>query len=403
MTRSRGSSSASALIIQFVCAILFIFFSFVYLYGFQGDLMQLTQHIVSGGRTTYRVLLFPLIITATLMMLGYLVGRFARYPVRFMAMAWLPSFVMLGWITGFDLSPLDSTPSAGLSTYIVLLLVFLPATFLLRQLIPPRHDKSALHELLWPNMLLMALGMVFTCIIGNTNLVLHYELRACRLAAEGEYDRVVAGELRNEHPSRRMMSLRMYILGRQGRLGDELFRFPDNYGGVAVLPSLCDTLLQQNLPVLVNEHLGRFPVHDMDGTRFLLYAAGDSVVSSHLREYLLSSLLLDGRLSQFADSLLVYYGHRGESFNPVCPKQKNRQQLEEPIRIVTLPRHYAEALILYAYQMEHPRAVVTDTLMEREYEEFLLSSETGEAPGGKNRFKPTYWYYYHHKLIQKEW
>ena len=364
--------------------------------------MQLTQHLVSGGRTTYRVLLFPCLITGILTVLGYLVGRFARFPVRFRALAWLPSFVLLGWITGFNLSPLDDTPQTGLTTYLVLLLVFFLATFLLKQFIEPRHEKSALHELLWPNMLLMVLGVVFTCLIGNTNLFFHYELRTCRLAAEGDYERVLASELKDEHPSRRMMSLRMYVLSRQGKLGDELFRFPGNLGGEAVLPSLRDTLLYQNLPALVKQHLGRFPMHDMDGTRFLLYAAGDTLVSASLREYLLSSLLLDGHLAQFVDSLVAYYGPKEEAEADVRPGHKNRQQSKEPVRLTALPRHYAEALVLYAHREPHPKAVLEDSLMQREYEDFLPSLQAKEATDSVARFKETYWYYYHHKVIQKE-
>lgn len=403
MSRSRRSDTPAALFIRVVCAILFIFFSFVYLYGFQGDMMQLTQHLVSGGRTTYRVLLFPWLITGTLSVLGYLTGRFARYPLRYRAMAWLPSFVVLGCLTGFNLSPLDDTPTTGLVTYLVLLLVFLLATFLLRQSIEPRHDKSAIQELLWPNILLMVVGMVLTCIIGNTNLVLHYELRTGRLASEGEYERVVVSELNNEHPSRRMMSLRMYALGNQGKLGDELFRFPGNLGGEDVLPSLRDTLLHHNLPALVKEHLGRFPLHDMNGTSFLLYATGDTLVSAPLREYLLSSLLLDGLLSQFADSLVAYYGPKEESKADVRPKQKVRQQAKETVRLTALPRHYGEALVLYARQEEHPKAVLEDSLMQREYEDFLATLQDEEVADDVARFKGTYWYYYHHKVIQKEW
>ena len=41
--------------------------------------------------------------------------------------------------------------------------------------------------------------------------------------------------------------------------------------------------------------------------------------------------------------------------------------------------------------------------MQREYEDFLATLQDEEVADDVARFKGTYWYYYHHKVIQKEW
>ena len=48
---------------KFMCAIVFILFTFIYLYFFQADLLFMIQHVLSGGATHYNRTIGTFIIT----------------------------------------------------------------------------------------------------------------------------------------------------------------------------------------------------------------------------------------------------------------------------------------------------------------------------------------------------
>ena len=52
-----------------LCAVLFITFTFTYLYFYQADVMMATQHLLSGGQTHYERTIGAVLITVALYVL----------------------------------------------------------------------------------------------------------------------------------------------------------------------------------------------------------------------------------------------------------------------------------------------------------------------------------------------
>ena len=402
MKRNRRHHTSTSLFISIVCYLIFFTFSFLYLYGVQGEMMQLTQHLISGGRTAYRALLFSSLLTLFLSLQAFLLDYFIRYSIRVKALAWIPSFMVLGWLTDVNLTLYDEVIVPTSTWYFLLfLLCYVALTILFGHRMEPRHKPSALQEVLCPNILIMVLGMILTCSVGNTDQRLHHELRMERYACEGDYVRFMESEHKNTTVSPRIMSLRMYVLSRQEMLGDHLFHLPGNLGGSYVLPSLLDSMSCYNMPARVKEHLGMFPLHDMDDIEFLQYATRDTLATAALRDYLLCAYLLDRNLEAFTDSLIAFRGPKKKAEVPVQKKtSKGKSTPIEPVHFSTLPRHYAEALVLYAQSSDMPKAVLDDEVVVKEFRTFTscLQGETDSLD--IKHYKDTYWYYHHFPISE---
>ena len=73
MNRSRRDKNSSTLSIRLMCAIVFVVFSFYWLYFFQADMMMMTQHVLSHGMTRYHPLLGTVLITLVLWAIQFIV------------------------------------------------------------------------------------------------------------------------------------------------------------------------------------------------------------------------------------------------------------------------------------------------------------------------------------------
>ena len=64
--RNQRSSSRHT---EWVCLLVFVVFTFVYLYFYQADVLAAGQHVLSGGQTHYRRLVGAVLITLVLLIL----------------------------------------------------------------------------------------------------------------------------------------------------------------------------------------------------------------------------------------------------------------------------------------------------------------------------------------------
>lgn len=395
--------------INVACCLLFLFVGSVYLYFFQGDLMSMTQHILSHGRTTYHQDVYTVIIMSVLVVIGIVISRYVFLPIRARALAWFPSCWFLGLLTRVSLNvPGIQTEMVSLWWFVISGILYFLAVVLMHLYNQNRNENSSFSTLLAPNLALMFLSFCFVFATGNTDRHIHDELRLEKAAANGDYDEVIRLTDKNRHLTRPMMYLRAYALSSQDKLGDELFSHPALLGSDALLPQLIDSLRPHNFPRLMRVHLGGMPLHDMSTTNFLRYLARDSLCSDRSRQYLLCALLLDGRLDEFRDSLASFYIPKDtlSQFDQLLKNRKpwNRKTTidTKTISIPNLPRHYAEALTLENILSPSPIPVLTpernsvnmivepsDTTFRTDYQNFLQDSI------GQN-FTKTYWYYYQH-------
>ena len=86
-----------------MCAILFLCFSFLYLYEYQADVLAVAQHVLSDGQTHYNRTIGAVLITAVLYLLQIGVYAVTKLSKRTHAMTYFPSLLILAIIT--DISP----------------------------------------------------------------------------------------------------------------------------------------------------------------------------------------------------------------------------------------------------------------------------------------------------------
>lgn len=159
------------------------------------------------------------------------------------------------------------------------------------------------------------------------------------------------------------------------------------------------------MPALMRQHLGGFPIHDMNALNYLRYKTTDSLASDPVKQYLLCALLLERRLPEFVDSLISFYVPKDTLLALTKPKKtfgKTKKQALPPIQLYDLPRHYAEALILYSHQHTHPRAIYVDDQRLSSFLSFYRAYtnrklQKDDNPDEMNAYTDTYWFYYYYK------
>lgn len=391
--------------INIVCCLLFVLFCFLYLYLFQGELMSMAQHIYSHGRTVYYTFLYSFLLTIGFSFVGLALTFYIHVPIRFKALLWFPSFWSLGMLTDVHIPLLGfGSHSSGALPFILAAIIWAVSVFLCKQINENRGENASLSELMWPNMLLLFVGMSFTGMVGNTDRRSHYELRMEELARSEEYEDVLDMSSKDSHPSRCIMYLRAYSLSRMGMLGQRLFQYDGTLGSDCLLPSPTDSLRPANMPAIMRDYLGGFPIHDMNATHFLQYLASDTLAKEPVRDYLLTAFLLDRNLDAFADSLVSFYAPKDsmaqqDNVQKKGNAKKKKKREPEPVKMKDLPRHFAEALLLYSRQTEKPVAVLDDDEFLENYLGFqeLYKSKEDEQEREyycTDYYRGTYWVYY---------
>lgn len=86
-----------------LCRVLFVAFSFVYLYSFQGDLLGAAHGYLSQGRTAgYNCLISSIVITLLAVLLEWGTEKLIKYKGYVYASNYIPSAFLLGFMTRFD-------------------------------------------------------------------------------------------------------------------------------------------------------------------------------------------------------------------------------------------------------------------------------------------------------------
>ena len=162
------------------CAIVFLIFTFCYLYFYQCDLLGAQQHVLSGGQTTYSRIIGAIIITGVLYLLHLGVFAITKLTKHAHALTYFPSLLVLCILT----SPSDNFDqhfSLSFWTWFapLLLIVYVIMVYSSMQWQPYVSEKSGtglFSGMSWVNMMTMAFMFMFVGIFSNGNDVLHYRL-----------------------------------------------------------------------------------------------------------------------------------------------------------------------------------------------------------------------------------
>ena len=364
-----------------VCAVVFLLFSFLWLYEFQADVLAVAQHVMSDGVTHYDRTVGALLITFVLMLLQLGVAAVIKLSRRTHALTYLPSMLILALIS--DISPdIDSTFSFGAWKWGVPLILLLwgGAVWLARQMMPFENDDKQptglLSRRVWINMLQMSAMMLFVALAGNSNIVFHYSAHAEVSLMQGDVDEALRVGHESLESNERLTMLRVYALSRKGQLADRLFNYPVVGSSETILPL---RMQPQFLAAdTIWKYLGARPARMMRAEQYYTALAHDSLATAAVADYRLCGLLIDRNLDAFVSLLPRYY---------------------EVADSLPLPRHYQEALVLYKHLRTNPAIVYHHPVIDEDWEnlqqlEAAYPLETERKYQVFEHYGGSYWYYY---------
>lgn len=381
MNYNHPLKNGSTVTIRVMCAIVFVLFSFCWLYFFQADQLAMSQHVLSGGLTRYNPILGALIITLVLMLLQLLVNSFARLTKRSHALTYVPSMMLLALVTEVS-QQIETNGAVSLWTWILPLFVLavwgvcIWAARIIQDIESDR-DFSLFSRPMWINALLMALQIICVAWIANTNAVYHYRMQTETLLADGKYQKALEVGRYSHESDANLLMLRMYALARQNALGEKLFEYPITADVEQILPTSGRTKMYYCAEDSLYRFLGGRPAEPMSPMHFLdLLERRDSVASRQVADYKLCGLLIDRQIDRFAREISRYYA------------------LDD-----RLPKHYREALVLYTHLRSNPVVVYHHAVTDEDWRNLQeLESRYPDFTERKGRvedqYRTTYWYYY---------
>lgn len=278
-------------VVHHVCTILFLLFSFAYLYFQQGETLALAQDVFSNGVTSYSLFWGAVIISVVLSLVQKVVAFFSRVPSRFHAWTYAPSLLLLALITDIDADALQhSNWNRWLWIAPLFCILYVTLIILFRKLedfIQSSRHQGSLASILWPNFCILLVLILTAASLPRTSAAYLFELKVERLLKEGQYMKARQIGKKSLESTRRLTELRMFALSQQDSLPDYIFTYPQDYGSAGLL-CVADT----------SNHFYRLDAEDI--CLWLGALCGKSVSST--QRYL---TLIDKKLSVQYDSLLL--------------------------------------------------------------------------------------------------
>ena len=389
MNYNHPRRNTSTLGIRLMCAIVFCVFSFSFLYWFQADVLAVAQHVLSNGLTKYKPFLGAFVITLVLQAIQIIIYSLIRLQKRFHALTYLPSMLILGFITDVN-SDIDLQHSIGHWYWVfpLVILIWLGVALLAKQVQEVEPDNEPLHLLsrpMWISMLLMALLIIGVVSVSNTNAVFHYRMSAESRLIEGDYAGALELGKKSLESDEHLQMIRMYALNMTGQLGEKLFSYPTPGKSEDILPVEGKSRFAMYPTDSLYKTLGAKPKAGMTVAKYLeLMLRRDSVDDKKIADYQLCGLLLDKRLDEFVSQLKTLYSEN------------------DTLIIDHLPKHYREAMTLYTHKRSNPILVYHNSVMDEDWSNLQeLESKYPDLVERKGKveekYRGTYWYYYEYE------
>ena len=379
---NRNLEDGSATVVRTVCAIVFLLFVAIYVFFYQEDTLALTQHILSGGATIYSRVIGGIIITIVLALLHFTTAKVMRTkPLCIYALSCFPSLYILAMLTDFD----TSQPLSPWRWWAILMplaaAVWWGVVYFLGELLryrcsDIRHEEGYLARTWGGNIFILAAMMIGVGLLSNSNDITHYRLRMERLLMHGEYAKALEVGKASDKTDASLTMLRVFALAHEGRLGDELFKYPVRGTSASIVPELSDGKMLMLSPDSVYRMLGAIPRHGQSTKHYFNAIVKSGQATKAAIEYQLCGMLIDKDLDGFVNLLMKTH------------------KIDD-----TLPLHYREALILYTHRRSSPKVVYRNTVMDTDYDDMQRLEAETKSPGERRiqiykQFSGTYWEYF---------
>lgn len=367
-------------VVASICVTLFAAFAFFFVAVYQAPLIEVFYNHVATGKLNFNSYIVGGIISAVLTIFALWLNRFAKFQREWTAMAYLPSTLLLSFVTDIDrtLYVGERSYTGWIVIFIVGMLLYAIFSFVLQRVLFEKIKNMAMsaNRIIWRNLILFVILFCLAGTLSNGEENLKREaLVAVRYSKGNVYGALAVGR-KSLDASPQLTAMRAYILAADDKLGERMFEFPQYYGSRGLLPSPV-----QDSPLLVDSVyslIGAAPSAGENAMQYLKRVADIDSLGSVAKDYYLSGLLLDRRLVEFKDELARLCG----GYNPD-----------------SLPKHYREALLLCSeFTDDYSLELESDTLqqmfgrlreVERKYDDALVRNNYVRKEFGK-----TYWWYF---------
>jgi len=363
-----NNTNNSTVIMKVVCAILFIIFTFFYLYDYKADVLAMVQHVLSEGHTTYNGFVGAVLITLFLQVVQLGINSFLRLNGMAHSFTYFPSLLILALIT--DVSPtIDEGVHIGVWLWLFpLLIVFFGVVVSFCKQVEPFEQKNYklsafFSKNMWVNVGVLTIMFLFVGLVSGHSDVFHYRMKMEGLMCEEKYEEALEVGRKSLQTDSSLTCLRIICLEKTHQLGKKLFTYPLIGGSKAMVPD------GKSVKVMMWKE-PHVKIYFKDGKRFY----------PHTLEHRLMSYLLDKDLDGFVRTL----------------QKKNIKDYNK------LHRHIREALTLYTHKRANANIVYHNSVMDADFADYQ-SLERKFVDSIKRRnavrdvYKNTYWYYYQYE------
>lgn len=367
-------------VVATVCATLFAVFAFLFVAVFQAPLLEAFYNEVATGKLDYNPWLVGGVVSALLTVLALWLNRFAALRREWTALAYLPSALILAFITDIDRSLyIGGTFSySWIYIFVSALVVYAFVAFILRRILFEKIKDMTMttNRVLWRNLLLMVLLFCLVGTLSNSEENFKRETRLIAYYNNGDVAKALGVGKESLNASRELTAMRAYILAGEGKLGEHAFEYPQLYASEGLLPHMQRT--SPLVPDSIYSLIGATPFDGESATVFFSRVALADSATTAAKEYYLTSLLLEKKLIEFKDELLAMYGFDA---------------------LDSLPKHYREALMLYSDVSGSNEFQINDIAMRDNLAKLRAVEAEHSDPfirGNYVRryFARTYWWYF---------
>lgn len=371
---------------RLACAVLFLLFTFLYLYDYQADILSVIQHVLSKGVTHYDKTVGAILITLVLWLLQSVIATTTRLRF-FYALTYIPSLLLLGILTDVT-SNVDHESYIG-NWYWAFPLMMMAYGFLIwvckqYETIQTQFKGNDVIRRLWMNIAILVCMCLVTCMVGNNDAMFHYRMRMENNLKDNNPDMALQVGSGEEKTDSSLAFLRLWSLSRKRQLGEHMFEYPLMGKSDVMLPNHNSVKLLMISERQFYKEMGGIPSTKMVPIKYFSRLLQTRRANPVARDWLLGAYLMDGNLDAFASTLPKFY--KVDSL---------------------LPKHYQEALTLYNHVKSHPVIVYRDPILEADYDDYQKLKQDYRDSKAQytmlhDSYGKTYWFYYY-RLQHNKW
>ena len=295
-------------LLRFISAVFFCSFSFCFLFFYQVDVMTVTQHIASHGKTFYNPIVGAILITVILQLLQNSIDVFVKIPNRVFALTYFPPIVLLSLISSIrsDVEYNNFAISQWWWILLILFPIYIFIVFFVKRYEPyaqQQRNIGVFSQSMRRNLFILFFFFFFVGYFSNNDPYFHKRAKIEHLIDQRQYTKALSVVKTLSHTDSVISMLTIYAAARSNKLTNHLFNYPLVGGSHVMRPLYVHSYLQPDSIILKNTRLSA--------------------------NYQLMGFLLDRNLSQFIRYLPQYYPSKS-----------------------VLPRYYKEAVRIYSLHLK---------------------------------------------------